>query len=419
MKKLSILFIATLAMISCGNTYKGQIVDLANQNDSMNYALGIANGSQIRMMYLRADSSMETITEFIDAMQAAYDGKVEEETSQIVNVAKNVGHSIKMSEKTGLAENPAWTLNEKLFFQGLFNGIIMDTTVLNAEFARGFFQSEYQASRSAENEEMKAGKPIKGSCPAKFKAVKLTNKIDSLNYAFGLLNGNEIRSYVLLSDTTGEQTKEFITALNKALKDKIHNPQLRTMGEQIGTAIREQEPQGLIGEPSLATDFALIRQGFINSLLAFDTVMTGEKAGMYIQNTMNHIKFGDTKGQGEQFLAENALREGVIVTESGLQYEVLKMGKGRKPAATDRVKVHYHGTLTNGTVFDSSVERGEPITFALNQVIKGWTEGLQLMPVGSKFRFYIPQELGYGERAAGSIPPYSALIFDVELLGIE
>ncbi|MBR1996526.1 MAG: FKBP-type peptidyl-prolyl cis-trans isomerase, partial [Paludibacteraceae bacterium] len=109
----------------------------------------------------------------------------------------------------------------------------------------------------------------------------------------------------------------------------------------------------------------------------------------------------------------------VTTTESGLQYEVLKMGKGKKPAATDRVKVHYHGTLIDGTVFDSSVDRGEPIVFGLNQVIKGWTEGVQLMPVGSKFRFYIPQELGYGAQNAGSIPPYSTLIFEVELLGIE
>ena len=122
---------------------------------------------------------------------------------------------------------------------------------------------------------------------------------------------------------------------------------------------------------------------------------------------------------GKKFLEENKLKEGVITTESGLQYEVIKMGKGAKPTATDKVKVHYHGTLTDGTVFDSSVDRGEPITFALNQVIPGWTEGVQLMPVGSKFRFYIPQELGYGARQAGSIPPYSTLIFEVELLGIE
>jgi FKBP-type peptidyl-prolyl cis-trans isomerase FklB len=134
---------------------------------------------------------------------------------------------------------------------------------------------------------------------------------------------------------------------------------------------------------------------------------------------MNHIKYGTIKEEGEAFLLENATKEGVITTESGLQYEVIKMGKGKKPAATDRVKVHYHGTLIDGTVFDSSVERGEPITFGLNQVIAGWTEGVQLMPIGSKFRFYIPQELGYGAQNAGAIPPYSTLIFEVELLDIE
>ena len=147
--------------------------------------------------------------------------------------------------------------------------------------------------------------------------------------------------------------------------------------------------------------------------------MTGEIAGEYIQSTMTTIKYGNSKEEGAKFLAENALREGVKVTASGLQYEVIKMGKGKKPTATDKVKVHYHGTLTNGTVFDSSVDRNEPITFGLTQVIAGWTEALQLMPVGSKFKLYIPQELGYGSQQAGSIPPYSTLIFEVELLGIE
>mgnify|MGYP003556492171 FL=1 len=219
-------------------------------------------------------------------------------------------------------------------------------------------------------------------------------------------------------DSTGQLTKDFIININKGLKSKVKNPQIVNMGEQIGKNIKAQEAQGLIGEPSLATDFALIKQGFINGLLG-DTVMTGEQAGEYIQTTMNNIKYGSVKEDGEKFLADNALKEGVTTTESGLQYEVLKMGKGKKPAATDRVKVHYHGTLIDGTVFDSSVDRGEPIVFGLNQVIKGWTEGVQLMPVGSKFRFYIPQELGYGAQNAGSIPPYSTLIFEVELLGIE
>ncbi len=129
---------------------------------------------------------------------------------------------------------------------------------------------------------------------------------------------------------------------------------------------------------------------------------------------------GAAKAAGEKFLAENAKREGVKTTPSGLQYEVLEATIGQKPKATDKVKVHYEGTLTDGTVFDSSYKRGEPITFGLNQVIAGWTEGLQLMSIGSKYKLYIPYQLGYGAQGAGgSIPPYAALIFTVELLGIE
>ncbi len=129
---------------------------------------------------------------------------------------------------------------------------------------------------------------------------------------------------------------------------------------------------------------------------------------------------GAAKAEGEKFLAENAKRPSVKVTDSGLQYEVLEATLGQKPKATDRVKVHYEGTLPDGTVFDSSYRCGEPITFALNQVIAGWTEGLQLMSIGSKYKLFIPYHLGYGEHGAGaSIPPYSALVFTVELLGIN
>ena len=418
MKKLSILVIAAVAMISCGKTYTAQTVVLNNQNDSMNYALGLVNGSQLKMYQLRNDSSMETITEFIDALQRGYDGKVEQ-LGEVAAIGKNIGQAIKASEKTGLADNPAWTLNEKIFFQGMVNGIYNDTVVMQIEAARNYFQAQYQASAMS-NDSIKVGKPIKGNCPSKVKVIALANQNDSVNYAFGYLNGNEVAQYVLAMDSTGEMKKEFIAYVNKGLKSNITNPQIVNMGEQIGKSIKEQEAVGLIGEPSLSTDFALIKQGFINGLLGGTEQWNSEFAGEYIQSTMTNIKYGNSKEEGEKFLAENALREGVQVTESGLQYEIIKQGKGKKyPTATDVVKVHYHGTLTNGTVFDSSVDRGEPISFALTQVIPGWTEGLQLMTVGSKYKFYIPQNLGYGSQQAGSIPPYSTLIFEVELLGIE
>lgn len=125
------------------------------------------------------------------------------------------------------------------------------------------------------------------------------------------------------------------------------------------------------------------------------------------------------KVDGEKFLADNAKRQGVVVTASGLQYAILQEGSGRRPKATDTVRCHYQGTLIDGTVFDSSYQRKEPCDFGLNQVIAGWTEGVQLMKEGSKYRFFIPYQLAYGERGAGAaIPPCSALVFDVELLKV-
>jgi FKBP-type peptidyl-prolyl cis-trans isomerase FklB len=149
-----------------------------------------------------------------------------------------------------------------------------------------------------------------------------------------------------------------------------------------------------------------------------------EEANGIIQAYLQDVtasKFEIYKAEGEAFLAENAKKEGVHSTESGLQYEIIEAGNGAKPVATDTVKVHYHGTLIDGTVFDSSVTRGMPATFGVHQVIKGWTEALQLMPVGSKYRLYIPQDLAYGAQPhpGGAIKPFMALIFDVELISIE
>ena len=126
------------------------------------------------------------------------------------------------------------------------------------------------------------------------------------------------------------------------------------------------------------------------------------------------------KAAGEAFLAENGKKDGVVTLPSGLQYQVLKEGNGKKPSATDQVVCHYEGTLIDGTVFDSSYQRNQPATFGLNQVIPGWTEGVQLMQEGAKYRFFIPYKLAYGERGAGAqIPPFAALVFDVELIEVK
>ena len=192
--------------------------------------------------------------------------------------------------------------------------------------------------------------------------------------------------------------------------------------DKISYAIGLSMGQNLMGSGVTSLDYADLAAGIKDVLEKNQPQISYQEAQQVLGKFFSELEqkiAGEAKSAGEAFLAENAKREGVKVTESGLQYEVLEATIGQKPKATDKVRVHYEGTLIDGTVFDSSYKRGESITFGLNQVIAGWTEGLQLMPIGSKFKFYIPQELGYGAQSAGSIPPYSTLIFEVELLGIE
>ncbi len=176
---------------------------------------------------------------------------------------------------------------------------------------------------------------------------------------------------------------------------------------------------------NVEVDRAQVIQGLLDGLDG-TAVLTREellplmqRLGEQAYNERIEKEGGANRAAGEAYLAENGAREGVVTTESGLQYEVMEEGDGPRPSATDRVRVHYHGTLIDGTVFDSSVDRGESITFLRDQVIPGWTEGVQLMPVGSKYRFVIPSEIGYGEAGSGDIGPHATLIFEVELIGIE
>jgi len=193
--------------------------------------------------------------------------------------------------------------------------------------------------------------------------------------------------------------------------------------DKISYALGLSMGQNLMGSGVEKLNYQDLAKGIEDVLTHQQPQITYQEAQQVLNTFFQELEqkiAGAAKADGEKFLAENAKREGVKTTASGLQYEILEPSLGQKPKATDTVRVHYEGTLIDGTVFDSSYKRGESITFPLNGVIKGWTEGLQLMSIGSKYKFFIPYQLAYGERGAGqTIPPYAALIFTVELLGIE
>lgn len=210
--------------------------------------------------------------------------------------------------------------------------------------------------------------------------------------------------------------------------DSHKSASLKTAADSVSYAIGISTGAGykenlktLPGDPANVDDLIA---GFVQAIKGDSSAMkmTSQAAQAYIQTYFMEASARDakkTKEEGEKFLAENKTKKDVITTESGLQYQVVTEGKGEKPTAEDKVKVHYTGTLLDGTVFDSSVERGEPMEFGVGQVIKGWTEVLQLMPVGSKYIVWIPSDLAYGERGAGgNIKPNSTLKFEIELLEI-
>lgn len=199
--------------------------------------------------------------------------------------------------------------------------------------------------------------------------------------------------------------------MSDKLRDASYCIGMSIAGSLIGQNLGDIDPQRFL-------------KGITDVLDQKELEFDAQRANDIIQEYLEEVttkQFAKFKQEGEAFLDQNAKKEGVHVTTSGLQYEILEAGAGRIPGNTDSVTVHYHGTLIDGTVFDSSLQRGTPATFGVNQVIKGWTEALQLMQEGSKYRLYIPQDLAYGANPhpGGAIKPYMALIFDVELIQIS
>ena len=240
-----------------------------------------------------------------------------------------------------------------------------------------------------------------------------------------------------LNKTNAPKLNEFLKGLQEAVNagDKKAS---YIQGLSIGNQISEQMlPQFnsiiFAADTSRKVNKDQLLAGLMGTLKNGNLAMSKSEANEFVQNKIEDAQkesqrkseedlkseYSDKIEEGEKFLAENAKREDVVVLPSGLQYEVIKKGTGAMPTANDQVKVHYHGTLLDGTVFDSSIERNEPAVFGVTQVIPGWTEALQLMPVGSKWKVYVPYDLAYGADDRGEIKPFSTLIFDVELICIE
>lgn len=280
--------------------------------------------------------------------------------------------------------------------------------------------------------------------------AKIQTEQDSVSYVIGFENGSAMAKN-MVTFPGGMNFEEFTSAFASGFQGEEPDFEVEDLNSYVMTYVREvqTDTSGTVAESpkrdsvcnalgrQYGSDFSENTASFPGGmnkkafLEAFVTGFNGDTARIVVDDSRSFIMTYVEKAiaieaetdsvavAGKEFLAENAKKEGVVTTESGLQYEIITEGTGEIPTSASTVKVHYHGTLIDGSVFDSSVERGEPATFGVTRVIKGWTEALQLMPVGSKWKLYIPQDLAYGSDSRNpKIPAYSTLIFEVELLEI-
>lgn len=274
-----------------------------------------------------------------------------------------------------------------------------------------------------------------GQTAATQNQILLRTQTDSLNYTLGVANGDGIRNFYLKDKPLDEFIGVFIKYLdagfadeNQFIKPDSTNKyaEIIELGNKVGSALKAQVTTGLIDIANIKVDIEIIKRGLDDGLRNNSSIISAEGAQKYLQETLAKISQQNISPEDklnkiacEEFLAKNKLREGVITTASGLQYEILKKGNGATPSETSKVKVLYVGRKIDGTMFDDMSKSNQAIVFELSETIKGWIEAIQLMQVGSKFKIYIPQELGYGIMKTSEIQPYSALIFEIELLSIE
>ena len=271
------------------------------------------------------------------------------------------------------------------------------------------------------------------SCGNSTPKANLKSDVDSMSYAIGMAQTQGLKEYLVGRmgvDTT--YMKEFIKGLNEGANAGDDKKKAAYYaGIQIGQQISNQMVMGInhevFGDDSTKTiSLKNFMAGFVSGVTGKNGIMTVQEAGMMAQAKMQQLKaktmeakYGDNKKKGEEFMAANKSKEGIKTLPSGVQYKVIKEGNGPIPADTSMVSCNYEGRTIDGKGFDSSYKRNQPLKLRCNQTIKGWTDAMVHMPVGSVWEVYIPQELAYGEREQGDIKPFSVLIFKIELLGIE
>ena len=402
--------------VSCTSAPKVDLVG-ASKVDSLTYAIGVSQSQGLKD-YLAGRMDVDTtyMGQFVDGVLAAANA---DDKQNAFLCGEQIGSQVVNQMIPGIASElfvgREGKLNEKNFTSAFVSGVTGKGMKMTPAEAQGKAMSLMTAIRTNNDS-----------------TANLQAQVDTFSYAMGLAQTQGLKEFAMYRmgvDTV--YMADFVKGLKAGIKAGDNAKKGAALaGVQIGQQIVQRMVPGIsyevFGNENELVSKDYILAGFIAGATEKNLLIQPMEAQMLAMTLMEEIKnerfeqqYGAVKAQGEAFLDSIAQTEGVVKTESGLCYKVITAGKGAIPTNTDKVKVHYRGTLIDGTEFDSSYSRNEPTTFRANQVIAGWTEALTMMPVGSKWMLDIPQELAYGSRDMGTIKPFSTLVFEVELLEIE
>ena len=409
MKKTTFFMVlaAAMGLASCGP--QAPKANLKTDLDSLSYMQGM----EFSYARLRVDSAYQA--KFIEGFVEGTAGVSSKKKAQILGT--QIGSQM---------NNEAFdNINRSLFGNDSLNKLNKD------RFIAGFIEGLNENSTKAPEEASEYIRTIVEKYQKDSVKVSLGLQLDTLSYMIGASNTQGLKNYVTsYMGVEANQFNHFVSGVKEGTKNSDENKTYQLSGILAGEQISNEVFKG-INDHLFANDStkSLSKENFLAGIIdgiQGKGLVSIEEATSYVRSHSEEIqrnalenKYAEYKKENEDFLETNKTKEGIQTTESGLQYRIIKAGKGTVPTKDSKVKVHYKGTLIDGTKFDSSYDRNEPTTFGVSQVIAGWTEALTLMPVGSKWELYIPQEIAYGARDMGTIKPFSTLIFEVELLGIE